>query len=77
VRDGLNLDIVLKLGVLVIPSDINMHLKLKRGQFNVRLAFSVTIKKSQGEFSDKICLYLPKPVLSHTQQHIALSKCLT
>jgi ATP-dependent DNA helicase PIF1 len=53
VTDGLNLDTVL---IPLIPSDTNMLFKFKRRQFPIRLAFSMTINKLQGQTFDNICL---------------------
>ena len=40
----------------MIPYDSNMPFKYKRKQFPVRLAFSMTINKSQGQTFEKICM---------------------
>ncbi|VDP12686.1 unnamed protein product [Heligmosomoides polygyrus] len=41
--------------------------RVKRRQFSVRLAYAMTISKSQGQTFDRVGVYLPSPVFSHGQ----------
>ncbi|XP_014680866.1 PREDICTED: ATP-dependent DNA helicase pif1-like [Priapulus caudatus] len=58
---------VLILRVKLAPSDANISFTLQRIQFSIRLAYSMTINKSQGQSFNKLGLYLPAPVFSHGQ----------
>nr|XP_047146316.1 ATP-dependent DNA helicase pif1-like [Hydra vulgaris] len=44
------------------PSDSNLPFVLKRRQFPVRLAYLMTINKSQGQTFDRVGVYLKKPM---------------
>lgn len=53
-------------------SDLPFH--LQRKQFPLRLAYSLTITKSQGQSFQKIGLLLKSPVFTHGQLYTAFSR---
>lgn len=57
------------------PSDDSLPIPLSRHQFPVRLAFAMTINKSQGQSVGHVGLDLRTPVFSHGQLYVALSRC--
>jgi ATP-dependent exoDNAse (exonuclease V) alpha subunit len=61
--------------ISIIPSPDQLAFEMKRRQFPVRLAFVLTINKSQGQSVDTIGPDLRTDVFAHGQLYVALSRC--
>jgi ATP-dependent DNA helicase PIF1 len=61
----------------LIPSDVSVSITLQRRQFPLVLCFAMTINKSQGQTLSSVGLYLSRPVFTHGQLYVAMSRIKT
>ncbi|XP_004501122.1 uncharacterized protein, partial [Cicer arietinum] len=58
----------------LVPSDPAFPFKFQRRQFPLSLCFAMTINKSQGQSLSQVGLYLKRPVFTHGQFYVAISR---
>ena len=61
--------------ISLTPSSTELPLKMTRRQFPVRLAYAMTMNKSQGQSVKFVGVDLRTPVFSHGQLYVAMSRC--
>ncbi|CAN6854496.1 unnamed protein product [Brassica oleracea] len=59
------------------PTDTIHPFVFRRRQFPIRLCYAMTINKSQGQSLRQVVLDLPRPVFTHGQLYVAMSRVTT
>ena len=56
------------------PSDNTLPFEMIRKQFPIKVAYAMSINRSQGQTLQKVGIFLPQNVFTHGQLYVALSR---
>jgi hypothetical protein len=56
------------------PSENSLPFTLNRKQFPIKIAYAMSINRSQGQTLMRVGIYLPDSVFTHGQLYVALSR---
>lgn len=63
-----------RIKMIIVNETRDFHFVFCRKQFPVRLSYAMTMNKSQGQTLNMVGLYLPRPIFTHGQLYVAISR---